>query len=88
MRRDRSAHALGRVVARDQTPVRGALVYVVGHNDITATTGPQGQFDIPANAALGEYLRLHVEKQGYNAEEQVVIAGNATEEIILTKRQR
>jgi len=86
MKRDRSAHAVGQVITYDGSSVPGAIIYPVGHEEATVTTGEKGQFDIAANAAPGEYIRLHVEKTGYDPEDQVVIAGSEPAVIVLSRR--
>jgi hypothetical protein len=56
---DRSAHIRGQVFDKWGHPVNGAQVNVAGYLDGT-TSDPSGQFDLPAHAADGEEVELHV----------------------------
>jgi hypothetical protein len=62
---DRSAHIRGQVFDKRGFPVTGAQVNVAGYSP-GISTGPSGQFDLPAFAADGEQVGLHVfkSKQG------------------------
>jgi len=86
MIRDRSARAFGRVIDKEQTPIEDALVFVIGHENEVAHTGNKGQFDLPANAASGEAIRLRVEKNGYDPEEVVNISGESIQIILFRSR--
>jgi hypothetical protein len=86
LKKDRSAHAIGRVVDTKGLPVADALVYVVGHEDEAIRTGSQGQFDAPAYVGPSEWIRIHAEKVGYMAEEMVAHAGDESTQIPLRKR--
>jgi hypothetical protein len=58
---DRSAHIRGQVLNKRGYPVDGAQVNIAGYSD-GATTDSSGQFDVPAHAADGEQVELHVFK--------------------------
>lgn len=70
-----SARAKGRVIDSSSQAVAGALVYVLGFERERVQTGPNGEFDLPAHAADGQTVRLHVEKAGYSSEEPYQMAG-------------
>jgi hypothetical protein len=85
--KDRSAMAIGRVVDQKGVPVARALVYVVGHEgDPTVRTGDRGQFEVPAHAGQGEWIRIYAEKAGYTSEEQVAHAGDEATQIVLRRK--
>jgi hypothetical protein len=89
-KRIRSARALGYVVDNNtKQPIQGALVSLAGHPEEGVMTGPKGEFNLAANAAPHEYIRLHVEKEGYSPEEVAYMAGDisAQSPIILVKRK-
>jgi len=88
MTRDRSARAFGRVIDKEQTPIAGALVYVIGHENEVVYTGDKGQFELPAHAAYGETIHVHVEKNWYEPEDVVNFAGIEPVPILLSRRRR
>ena len=88
MKKDQSARAVGRVVDKNQDPISVAIVYVLGYEGNTVTTGLKGEFDIAANAAIGEPIRIHVEKPGYGSEDVVFIAGTGSEPIVISRKRR
>ncbi|HVF59065.1 MAG TPA: carboxypeptidase-like regulatory domain-containing protein [Thermoanaerobaculia bacterium] len=60
-------------------------VSVVGHEGEAVTTGPGGQFVLPAHAADGQQVQLHAEKEGYEAVTQFHPAGAFPANLILEK---
>jgi hypothetical protein len=81
---NRSAHIRGRVVDRNQIPIAGALVSVVGYEAEALKTGPLGQFDLPAHASDGQQVQLSAFKQGLGSIAEWKQAGDQPVTIVLT----
>jgi len=75
----------GKVVDESNKTIAGARVNVAGLEFQAVTTNGNGGFVLPANAALGEQVLIHVEKQGYITAEQYHPAGDEPVTIILSK---
>ena len=67
---DESNHAIG-----------GATISVLGGE--TGSTSPNGTFTLKANAAVGQQVRLHAEKPGYQSVDQDHPAGREPVTIVL-----
>jgi hypothetical protein len=83
LERDLSAQARGIVVDSQNRTIAGARVCVVGFESEAAATGPTGGFVLPAHAADGQQIQLHVEKQGYRAVTEFHPAGHTAVTIVL-----
>jgi hypothetical protein len=83
LERDLSAQVRGIVVDSSNRAIAGARVCVVGFESEAAATGPTGGFVLPAHAADGQQVQLHVEKQGYGAVTEFQPAGRAAVTIVL-----
>jgi len=70
-----SATVRGIVLDEAGNALEGVRVSVVGYEGEAATTGPDGQFVLPAHAADGQQVQLHAEKDGYEAVTQFHPAG-------------
>lgn len=57
----------GQLVDRKNRAVAGALVFVVGYQAEAAITKEDGNFELPAHAAIGQQVLLHAEKDSLSA---------------------
>jgi carboxypeptidase family protein len=80
---DLSAMVRGIVQDGAGNALEGVRVSVVGHEGETVTTGPGGQFVLPAHAADGQQVQLHAEKAGYEAVTRFHPAGDFPATLIL-----
>jgi hypothetical protein len=80
---DTSAQVQGVVADAASVRVAGARISVLGHDDEATTTDASGFFRLPAHAAEGQDVRLHVEKPGYEPKDQYDPAGDTPAYIIL-----
>jgi hypothetical protein len=78
-----SAKVRGVVLDDAGKALEGVRVSVVGHEEEAVTTGPGGQFVLPAHAADGQQVQLHAEKDGYEAVSQFQPAGAFPATLIL-----
>jgi hypothetical protein len=62
------------------------MVSVIGYGEEAVTTSTDGSFVLPAHAAIGQSVRLHVEKEGYVPVDQYHPAGDEPAVIILEKK--
>ena len=85
LKKSTSATVRGIVVDTIGRAIPEAKVSVVGSGDEAATTDESGNFVLPAHAAVGERVRLHVEADGYKPENQHHFAGTEPATIILPK---
>ena len=88
LERDLSAQVRGIVVGSSNRAIAGARVCVVGFESEAAATGPTGGFVLPAHAAEGQQVQLHIEKQGYSAVTEFHPAGHAASTIVLDPVRR
>jgi hypothetical protein len=80
---DLSAMVRGIVQDGAGNALEGVRVSVVGHEGEAVTTGPGGQFVLPAHAADGQQVQLHAEKASYAAVTQFHPAGDFPATLIL-----
>lgn len=73
---DASATVRGMVLDESGNALEGVRVNVVGHAGEATTTGPGGEFVLPAHAADGQQVQLHAEKAGHEAVTQFHPAGD------------
>jgi len=78
----RDAIVSGLVEDDHSSAISGATVSILGGE--TGLTGPDGTFTLKANAAMGQEVRLHVEKAGYQPVDQDHPAGRGEATIVLT----
>jgi Carboxypeptidase regulatory-like domain len=76
LERDTSAKVRGQVVDSRGRAVAGASVFVVGYEAEAVITKESGYFELPAHAAVGQYVRLYAKKRGYGAADLNLQAGN------------
>jgi len=88
MKKDRSARAIGRIVDEKGKPISEGLVYVIGFENEAVRTSEGGQFDLPAHAAPLEWIRIHIEKDGYRTEDATYHAGVDSSPIVLTRKMK
>ncbi|MDA2937606.1 carboxypeptidase-like regulatory domain-containing protein [Acidobacteria bacterium AH-259-A15] len=84
--KDTSASVRGMVVDDSDHAIPGARVSVVGYEEETITTQADGNFVLPAHAAIGQEVRLHVEKKGYLPIDQYHPAGKKAATIVLERK--
>ncbi len=77
LEREVSAQLRGIVVDPQNRAIDGARVSVVGFEAEATVTDLSGGFVLPAHAATGQQVQLHVEKQGYSAVTEFHVAGTA-----------
>src|SRR5262249_51946913 len=82
---DDSAKVRGQIVDGRGNAVAGARVWVVGYGKEMATTQADGNFELPAHAAVNQQVRLHAEKRGYKAIEDHFPAGRDSVTLMLTR---
>jgi hypothetical protein len=87
LQRETSAQVTGTVADADGKPVVGANVTIVGSAG-SAITDDQGHFSLPANAAVGEEVRLRISKSGYEVLDQYHPAGDGPAYIILQRKKQ
>lgn len=78
----RDAFVSGLVEDDHSSPISGASVSILGGD--TGLTRPDGTFTLKANAAVGQDVRLHAEKAGYQPVDQDHPAGRGEATIVLT----
>jgi hypothetical protein len=87
LEREVSAQMRGIVVDSQNRTIAGARVSVVGFEAEATVTDRSGGFVLPAHAAEGQQVQLHVEKQGYSAVTESHPAGHAATIVLdLAKR--
>jgi hypothetical protein len=77
LERELSAQVRGLVVDSQNHALGGARVSVVGFEREATITDASGGFVLPAHAAQGQQVQLHVQKQGYEALTEFHPAGHA-----------
>jgi Carboxypeptidase regulatory-like domain len=82
--KDLSSKVSGIVVDENNRAIPGATVSLVGSQEKTLTN-ETGQFILPAHAADGEFIRLHIEKSGYEAINRDHMAGSKYPALITLK---
>lgn len=80
-----SATVQGIVLDGAGKALEGVRVSVIGHEGEAVSTGPGGQFVLPAHAADGQQVQLHAEKDGYEAVTQFHPAGAFPATIVLER---
>jgi hypothetical protein len=83
--KDNTSKVRGMVVDESNRAVVGATVSVVGYKE-TVQTSDTGEFILPAHAADGEFVRLHIEKPHYEAINQDHLAGDHPVTITLKRK--
>jgi hypothetical protein len=78
----RDAVVSGLVEDDHSSAISGATVSILGGE--TGLTGTDGTFSLKANAAIGQDVRLHAEKAGYQPVDQDHPAGRGEATIVLT----
>jgi hypothetical protein len=86
LEKDASAMIRGMVVDSWNNGVSGVLVSVVGHGSEGITTGADGSFELAAHAAIGEEVRLHVEKDGFLPKDQYHPAGDEAVTVVIQRQ--
>jgi len=86
LRADTGASLRGIVVDDSGNGVSGARVVVVGYEKEGIVTGVDGSFSLPAHAASGQMVRVHVQMNGYGAANQDCPAGDSPTTIVVTKK--
>lgn len=85
LQKDNSAIVQGVVQDASGNGIAGAKVNIYGKADLSTTTDASGNFRLSADAADGQEVRLHVEKDGYNPVDQYHPAGDAPATVIIGK---
>jgi len=85
--KDSSASVRGIVVDESNRAIEGARVSVVGYEGEAVPTKADGNFVLPAHAAMNQEVRLHVEKTGYAPTDQYHPAGDEPMTLILERRR-
>jgi TIR domain len=83
LERDLSAQVRGIVVDSSNRAIAGVRICVVGFESEATATGLTGGFVLPAHAADGQQVQLHVEKQGFGAVTEFQPAGRAAVTVVL-----
>ena len=86
--RDTDARIRGMIVDEDGRAVGGARVQIPGHGGDLVVTAADGSFDLPAHAATGQQVLLHVEKDEYLASNEHHMAGGPAVTIRLRRPSR
>jgi hypothetical protein len=85
LERDMSAKVRGTVFDnKSRVPIEGATVSIIGTADAVLTNN-QGYFCLPAHAAIGEQIRLHISKTGYQSVDQYHLADEEPAYIFLER---
>jgi Carboxypeptidase regulatory-like domain len=71
-----AATVRGIILDESGNALEGVRVSVVGSEGEAVTTGPGGQFVLPAHAADGQQVQIHAEKPGYRSITQFHPAGS------------
>lgn len=79
------ASVRGQVIDKRGNAVAGARVSVVGYGTEAVTTGADGNFVLPAHAAIHQQVELHAERPGYKAVNQFHPAGDTAATLVLEK---
>jgi hypothetical protein len=87
LRADTGANLRGIIVDGSGNGVSGARVVVVGYDSEAVVTGAGGSFSLPAHAANGQIVRVHVQKNGYAAANEDCPAGDSPATIVMTKKR-
>jgi hypothetical protein len=87
LERETSAQVKGTVSDTSGKPVAGASVSILGSAS-SVTTDARGLFSLPANAAMGEEVRLRVSKTGYETLDQYHPAGDGPAYVVLQRERR
>lgn len=83
---DVSATVKGIVVDSAQAAIEGTRVSVVGYEPEAVVTQAGGNFNLPAHAADGQQVQLHVEKPGYAPVTQFHPAGDQPATVVLERK--
>lgn len=84
---DPTTRVYGRVIDDpSHASIHEAKVSVVGFEKEAVLSGAGGDFNLPAHAAMGEMVRLRVEKEGYLMKEQLHPAGKTRVTILLQRK--
>ena len=84
LKRDTSAKVRGVVVDNSGATLADVRVMVMGYGGEATTTGADGSFELPAHAAEGQQVELHVQKEGFEAITQWHPAGKYPATLTLT----
>lgn len=83
---DTGAKVRGIVVDGVGNGIFGARVVIVGYENDAVVTGASGGFALPAHAAAGQIVRLHIQKDGYRAANEDFPAGDSPVTVTMTKK--
>jgi hypothetical protein len=83
---NRGARVRGRISDRNGNPVVGAQVSVIGYETEVVTTGPLGQFDLPAHAADGEQVQITAVRKSLGSISEWKQAGEQPVTILLGRK--
>lgn len=83
--RDTSARLRGQVTDAQGRAVAGARVFIVGYEAETITTATGGNFELPAHAAVGQYVEVVAEKPGQGVGRLNHQAGDVPVRLVLRK---
>ena len=81
---DVSSHLRGVVTNGEGQALSAAMVSIVGYQAIQ--TDSSGGFILPAHAATGQQVHVHVEKDGYQAVTEWLPAGDASVQLSLQRK--
>jgi hypothetical protein len=83
---DRTARILGRVVGGDGNPIPNVQISVLGYERESISTGPLGQFNLPAHASDGQQVQLSAFKKGVGSLSQWAPAGENPITLVLRNK--
>lgn len=83
--KDNSANISGTVVGESGEALQGARISVDSSGK-SVRTNEEGYFELPANAAKSQMVRLHIEKEGYEPKDKSLLAGSAPVKIGLRRQ--
>ena len=86
LRADTAANLRGIIMDGSGNGVSGARVVVAGYESEAVVTETGGNFSLPAHAANGQMVRVHVQKNGYAAANEDCPAGDSPATIVMTKK--
>lgn len=86
MAKNKSAYIRGIVTDEKGKAISAARVSIVGYEEETVTTSPNGDFVLQANAAEGEKVLLHIEAEKHQPLNEWYPAGDKPITIILNKK--
>lgn len=83
---DTSGTLRGNVVDEHKHAISGASVNVVGYEKEAVVTGNSGNFELPAHAAIGQQVQLHVEHNEFEPLDQGHPVSQTPATIVLIKK--